>query len=677
MSKKSKKNIVPSLPSKSIVKNLSDTLDKNNMDHTSFLCFTPEDFQNLSLKTSEDTLYPILCKLACDYKYLLISSFLKFWSTLSFNVYFQKSLDSFFRYAFRRRCSKYTLEPKNLLRKDSSCIIKDNELIDKMREIYRLVFSLIKRMTSPMIENSVKNIEFECFKILFDNWLMDVPKMLDFIAIYSSEDSNCPVIINQIANVFAQNKDYFEDFDCSFNLTIKMFEKDVFELNEIKKRDKLISYDFLNEKELEYRFTLILRILDLSFIFIDLLRFFPLKCKEKVLYNEKTSFLIENLFYEINMSKNSWKLDENFENFNSIFLQILSNCVNFFCLYFEFYSKHIVGTILALRFEKTLSNFGKMHFVPKKDNENLLLIRQLLFKKANYNGAIENLAKNGLLSAEYQEKIIIFQTTVESLELSMKNEPEPEIELQESPKNNESISPELKSDDFFLEKSNEIIQNTDEKRAKIKYEEVIISKKEKDFSLEDKERLEMAAFIKQRMEAANYEDEYDDTLDVYQDAREIVDKNILDPDSSDNFAGDVYDDDQNDDYHPKKNNYSNKTEEIPKKKEYYNKNNDFYPNNKNNDFYSNNKNKDFYPNNNDFYPNKEDYPPNEKEEYNKNYKHGKKLGQEKIIYVPKEQVISEKQPSEQQNEQKPSSYPKKNYNQDKYYKNKATYKRKY
>lgn len=670
MSKKSKKSqqqktLIEELPSKSQCKMLSETLDKNHMDHTQYLLFIAEDFENLSSRSQDDEQTPILERIACDFKHLLQSSAIVFWSTCSYNSYLQKSLDSFLKYAKKQRFSQYIQENSgDFLRKQPShelFLRKNHGFLEWMQEIYRLVFLIYSRMSSKK-ELVLKEIDVSC--IIFENWLFDTVKALDLIAIFGCEDANREILCIMIRSFFELNKEYYDDFYNTVTQIKKNCEKNLCLLVEFKKREKLLGAESkLFAEDVENRYANLLSLLDFSYVCNDFLAFFPQKCKETLVLDEKIALLCENLYYEAENCREFLK-ESLKEGFEPLISQILRNIAGYFVKVFAFFSESLENKLInetnSKKFcaflQKMLANFGKMMFASKKEPVNLSLLRHLLrlgFDLAAF------LAKMpvfmDLFATSSAEQISILAATFESLKEELKVEDcEKAAESSEEESENIEKAAEITQGDAQLQhktaEKEELCEKIDEK---IRYTEVIIGKKQREIEKMDEIAKEQAAdFIKRQM--LEYEDEYDDTLEIYNDTRLVVEKNQLDPDSEEEAANfnqeNEYNDEKNDEFegkgHEDSHNKSN-TSSYNRKK--YKENEERYRGNSNN--YSS------YQNN--YYSNKGGYT--------KYYEKKNEETQENT----NESVVEDHKTNKNYYD------PKRKYNQEKSYKNKATYKRKY
>ena len=674
------------LPSKSQCKMLSETLDKNNMDHTQYLPFVSEDFDNLASRSLEDRSEPILERMAADFKKLLISPIPIFWSTCAYNSYLQKSLDSFLKYGKKLRFSKYSIRQQLLLPKKSfsedQYLRKNHSYLEWMQEIFRLVFSLYSRLGRYGAKLNQQELDLNTGKVIFEGWLFDSVKALDLIAIYSFENLNKEGLKTLIRGFYELNKEYYEDFLTTLGCIMKILGKNVKEIVDIKKREKLLGGDTkIGPEEIETRYMIIVTLLDISYIFNDIMNYFPMKCQENLFLDPEAMLLAENLYYEIDGLRSFLKPEDFKQEALPLIAQILTNLCGFFKSIFGFIiegvaSKYITennGKNFQTKIETFLMNLGKMAYGGKKDPINLGLMRHLLRNGFDLQGFFDKMPsfiKIGQNNEPDKEKIQILLVSFESLKEEFKNENVEDIEEDESndEKNEEKEAKlhEKKEDDKEKEKKEEKqeeqIKEEKKEIEKIKVTEVIIGKKERKNLdvMSEKEQKETAAFIKAQMQSDIYEDEYDDTFEIFNEGRIVVEKNQLDPDEEEEYQinenPNQYEDERNDDfvrsYEGSRNEdpRSYKTEYVPKNN--YHNNKEIVEEGKQEATNWRNQKKDF--SKGYTYDSKNDFNPQQKANYNKEYREKDITYQEKkggnSYYKEKEGSYREKEGSYKEKE---------------------------
>ena len=113
----------------------SSDLSQNNMENIQFLSFLPEDFfpevegkDSKSKKiASQEELLTHICS---QYKLLLELPPLRFWSTLAYNVYLNRSLDSFLSFSQRYYYALgIPLSDEDMILKQELLIVKTTILV--------------------------------------------------------------------------------------------------------------------------------------------------------------------------------------------------------------------------------------------------------------------------------------------------------------------------------------------------------------------------------------------------------------------------------------------------------------------------------------------------------------------------------------------------------------------
>lgn len=426
MSKKNKKNQQKNnefLPAKNQLKFLSDTLDKNHMDSTNFFFFLPDDFKNLFSRSKEDQNTILLAKIRVDLKNLLISPFINFWSTCSYNVYFQKCIESFLKCAKKPKHNNHIAFTEFLEKKVPKNEEHEQNYAEIMKEIYRLIFMIIGRIALSMEESELSK-EFNCTKIIYDNWLLDIPKIMDLVAIYGGIEANKPILRKIVVATLNGNNDFKEDFIHCINVMKRLIlERKLNDLNDLKKRDKLINDIKMDEKEIESRYLILLCLLDVTYVINDFFVFYPNSYTQCVILDDKLFFYIENIYYELEAAKENWRLNELKEKFVPLMNQIMNNCVQVLISFFKFFSDSLLNNFLndknsikfAVKLENSIIGFGKMYFFNKKENENLSILKQMLKKNYDISVLLNNLPVFLQFSNENQEKLFIFLAKIESL----------------------------------------------------------------------------------------------------------------------------------------------------------------------------------------------------------------------------------------------------------------------
>ena len=87
--------------------------------------------------------------------------------------------------------------------------------LDKKDEIFRIYSALMQVVLFVYYRISKMDYKYGA-EIVYDEWLLDIPKLLDLAAIYG--ESNGPIVREIISNVYAKCRGYQDDTDEFFNL---------------------------------------------------------------------------------------------------------------------------------------------------------------------------------------------------------------------------------------------------------------------------------------------------------------------------------------------------------------------------------------------------------------------------------------------------------------------------
>ena len=143
----------------------------------------------------------------------------------------KRSLDSFLMYAQKRKFNSYSRQSPEEYHDQS-------EVADYLREITRMVLTIYYRITHAMDENAAKYEAFKIPQIIYDEWIIDIPKLIDFINIYG--ESN-PEIVKEVVNKsFFMIEDLYEDLDRIVKQQIpsEILDRAYKDMMIIKNRDK-------------------------------------------------------------------------------------------------------------------------------------------------------------------------------------------------------------------------------------------------------------------------------------------------------------------------------------------------------------------------------------------------------------------------------------------------------
>lgn len=132
-----------------------------------------------------------------DLQWLLHLKYDKFWCQMVWDESLQALIGSYIQVAPRAHDG-------------SSAILEDKSAVGELeRDIYRLVFMTLLRSATHR-ESKQDFMQPETFAgIIYENWLFDIPKMLDIVAIYGG--GNKTLVAKMIANIFKHQPGYHDD----------------------------------------------------------------------------------------------------------------------------------------------------------------------------------------------------------------------------------------------------------------------------------------------------------------------------------------------------------------------------------------------------------------------------------------------------------------------------------
>lgn len=145
-----------------------------------------------------------------DLKWLLNLTHSKFWCQVIFDASLQACLDSYLRYAPRNFDSSSLLPP------DLSILHAD---------VHKRVFMTYVRMSTnkESKENFITPSTFG--DILYENFLFDIPKIMDICALYGGEDNrNTPLLRKMLQNIFSKQPKYYDDLDQTISMIFDKLE---------------------------------------------------------------------------------------------------------------------------------------------------------------------------------------------------------------------------------------------------------------------------------------------------------------------------------------------------------------------------------------------------------------------------------------------------------------------
>lgn len=143
---------------------------------------------------------------ANDLDWLLALPHDKFWCQVIFDESLQKCLDSYLHY---------------VPRKFDEWVAPTPEVADMQKHLHRSVFLTFLRMSTHK-ESKDHFISPSAFgKILYNNFLFDIPKILDLCVLFGK--GNSPLLQKMIGNIFTQQPSYYNDLDETIPTILQVF----------------------------------------------------------------------------------------------------------------------------------------------------------------------------------------------------------------------------------------------------------------------------------------------------------------------------------------------------------------------------------------------------------------------------------------------------------------------
>ncbi|PVD27586.1 hypothetical protein C0Q70_12750 [Pomacea canaliculata] len=168
-------------------------LDPRWISKTRFVTYMPPP-NDLSDQGQRGEWLERLHYIATDLRWLLQLPHHKFWCQVIFDETLHHTLDSFLRFAPRSYDRQYSI-PTNAQEVHS--------------QVMRLIFFTYLRMSTHK-ESKENWITPKVFgEILYENFLFDIPKLLDLCALYGH--SNGPLLTKMVTNIFTHQPRYLDD----------------------------------------------------------------------------------------------------------------------------------------------------------------------------------------------------------------------------------------------------------------------------------------------------------------------------------------------------------------------------------------------------------------------------------------------------------------------------------
>jgi activating signal cointegrator complex subunit 2 len=207
-----------------------------------FMPFFPSD--NPGVASGDVTQTAEVLKLADEgLEVLLAAPLHRFWSQLAHDSSLQVFLDSFLRY--RRRAFDEHLEAASHALGSTDTAVRVNQVA--VHRLEEKLLQVLLRMSCPegfgsQLETDSERLSHGAHaSLLYDTWLIDVPKLLDVCAVYSGVD----LFLTQkvVSNIFAAQPKYLDDLNESLPLVCGAMDASAQRLLALSRDEALICAD--------------------------------------------------------------------------------------------------------------------------------------------------------------------------------------------------------------------------------------------------------------------------------------------------------------------------------------------------------------------------------------------------------------------------------------------------
>lgn len=126
-----------------------------------------------------------------------------------------------------------------------------------MNHMLNLVLQIFYRLSLSMeTDDQYFNLAFYS-KLVYDNWIFDMAKLIDLAAVYGK--SNKDTVMKIVSNVFDNEKRYVQDFKESIDLLVSLLKT---KFKEYQKVQAMIKGDYINQIGFEEQKAIILNYLN-------------------------------------------------------------------------------------------------------------------------------------------------------------------------------------------------------------------------------------------------------------------------------------------------------------------------------------------------------------------------------------------------------------------------------
>eukprot|EP01017_Pseudomicrothorax_dubius_P027118 TRINITY_DN3086_c0_g1_i2.p1 TRINITY_DN3086_c0_g1~~TRINITY_DN3086_c0_g1_i2.p1 ORF type:complete len:626 (-),score=199.15 TRINITY_DN3086_c0_g1_i2:96-1907(-) len=408
------------------------------------------------------------------------------------------------------------------IRDRSTWASAEDELL--LRELYRLALCVFYRISAPSIEEP-QPAELDIWSIILSGWYLDTVKLLDLIAIYGSTNQNT---INDMVNLYFVHAGPManEDIEGLVKAMKDIIEECLKEVVSMRKREDLSMLASDDLKTIEARFKLIQAIEDLTRTIEAIASYFPARVLGII--DTKMIHQIDNLFCMLPLTRhwaNKTDIGQRIKKMRKTTRKLLPKSVAFI-IKSRLPKNKKLSKEATVAIAQIFSGLGdqRISYTKRKDEKNYLFLAAMI----KHGGLGEALAEcpmaEEILDEKLNAKIEEIMMTLVNYE-SIKQQKPPEAkpaEAKPQPAKNqakevkESVIPESKEQ----VKQTEVADKAPQEKAG----------EGRDFETDDimrkiLERREKGGKVTKgpQMKAYKgfneYEDEYDDTLEMYRETK--------------------------------------------------------------------------------------------------------------------------------------------------------------
>jgi hypothetical protein len=178
-----------------------------------------------------------------DLEYILNLKFSHFWGLIIKVPEVQRFLDEFLANVRKHNdIYKIQFEQQYELSKQTDDLSVNQQIKEAMNKLLNLVLRLFYRLSLSMeTEDHYFSLAFYQ-KLVYDNWIFDMAKLIDIAAVYGK--SNSETVQKIITNVFDNDKRFVQDFKECVDMLVTLIKKT---FKEYQKLQSMIKGEYIRE----------------------------------------------------------------------------------------------------------------------------------------------------------------------------------------------------------------------------------------------------------------------------------------------------------------------------------------------------------------------------------------------------------------------------------------------